>query len=95
MSFFLFILIILNFYLFFRCLKGLRPYHGLLLMTDRKKLLENLPTDSSPSIVRLINMYNPVKSLQTLSADADLTLAQVIKITLSNILLKFMYFFLF
>ncbi|XP_050547072.1 GATOR complex protein NPRL3-like, partial [Daktulosphaira vitifoliae] len=63
-----------------KCLKGLRPYHGLLLMTDRKKLLENLPTDSSPSIVRLINMYNPVKSLQTLSADADLTIAQVFNI---------------
>ncbi|XP_050441964.1 GATOR complex protein NPRL3 [Adelges cooleyi] len=63
-----------------KCLKGLRPYHGLLLMTDRKKLLESLPTDSSPSIVRLINMYNPVKSLQTLSADADLTIAQVFNI---------------
>lgn len=46
-------------------------------MVERKVLLENLPLDSSPSIVRLINMYNPVKSLQTLSADSDLTLAQV------------------
>lgn len=46
-------------------------------MTERKVLLDNLPQDSSPSIVRLINMYNPVKSLQTLSADSDLTLAQV------------------
>lgn len=62
-----------------RCLKGLRPYHGLLLLSERKVLLDNLPQDSSPSIVRLINMYNPVKSLQTLSADSDLTLAQVKK----------------
>lgn len=46
-------------------------------MADRKVLLDNLPQDSSPSIVRLINMYNPVKSLETLSADSDLTLAQV------------------
>lgn len=46
-------------------------------MAERKVLLDNLPQDSSPSIVRLINMYNPVKSLQTLSADSDLTLAQV------------------
>jgi len=60
-----------------RCLIGLRPYHGLLLLADRKVLLDKLSQDSSPSIVRLINMYNPVKSLQTLSADSDLTLAQV------------------
>jgi len=46
-------------------------------MAERKVLLDNLPQDSSPSIVRLINMYNPVKSLETLSADSDLTLAQV------------------
>lgn len=63
-----------------KCLKGLRPYHGLLLMAERKVLLDNLPQDSSPSIVRLINMYNPVKSLETLSADSDLTLAQVFNI---------------
>jgi len=63
-----------------KCLKGLRPYHGLLLLAERKVLLDNLPQDSSPSIVRLINMYNPAKSLQTLSADSDLTLAQVFNI---------------
>lgn len=46
-------------------------------MAERKVLLDNLPQDASPSVVRLINMYSPVKSLQTLSADSDLTLAQV------------------
>ncbi|VVC28910.1 Hypothetical protein CINCED_3A017105 [Cinara cedri] len=62
------------------CLKQIRPYHGILLMCDRRELLDKLPQDTSPSMIRLINMYSPVKSLQTLSADADLTLAQVFSI---------------
>ncbi|CAH0386603.1 unnamed protein product [Bemisia tabaci] len=59
------------------CLKNLRPYHGILLLTDQYKLLETIPPDASPALTRLIKMYSPIKSLQTLSADADLTLKQI------------------
>lgn len=64
-----------------RCLNSLRPYHGLLLLTEPMDLLDSLPTDHSPALYRLIQMYNPLKSLQTLAADSDLTLAQVFQLT--------------
>jgi hypothetical protein len=60
-----------------RCLQSLRPYHGLLLLVEAGELLDHLPPDASPALVRLVRMYSPLKSLQTLSADADLTLSQV------------------
>ncbi|XP_039286366.1 GATOR complex protein NPRL3 isoform X1 [Nilaparvata lugens] len=60
-----------------RCLENLRPYHGLLLLVDQNLLLDSFPPDASPALTRLVSMYSPLKNLQTLSADADLTLAQV------------------
>ncbi|XP_020289168.1 nitrogen permease regulator 3-like protein isoform X2 [Pseudomyrmex gracilis] len=63
-----------------RCLKSLRPYHGVLLLTDPLELLESLQIDSSPALKRFLQMYNPLKSLQTLAADSDLTLAQVFQL---------------
>lgn len=44
-------------------------------------LLESLPTDASPALKRMIQMYNPLKSLQTLAADTDLSLAQIFQLT--------------
>jgi len=67
----------LSFYDIVRCLQSLRPYHGLLLLVEASELLDHLPPDASPALVRLVRMYSPLKSLQTLSADADLTLSQV------------------
>ncbi|XP_066598005.1 GATOR complex protein NPRL3 [Prorops nasuta] len=64
-----------------RCLNSLRPYHGLLLLIEPQELLKSLPIDSSPALIRMIQMYNPLKSLQTLAADSDLTLAQVFQLT--------------
>ncbi|XP_018396328.1 PREDICTED: nitrogen permease regulator 3-like protein [Cyphomyrmex costatus] len=63
-----------------RCLNSLRPYHGILLLTEPLDLLESLQIDCSPALKRLIQMYNPLKSLQTLAADSDLTLAQVFQL---------------
>ena len=65
---------------FCRCLNSLRPYHGILLLTEPLDLLESLQIDCSPALKRLIQMYNPLKSLQTLAADSDLTLAQVFRL---------------
>ncbi|KAL7298507.1 hypothetical protein TKK_0008287 [Trichogramma kaykai] len=64
-----------------QCLDSLRPYHGLLLLTEPMDLMDSLPTDHSPALCRLIQMYNPLKSLQTLALDSDLTLAQVFQLT--------------
>ncbi|XP_014609422.1 PREDICTED: nitrogen permease regulator 3-like protein isoform X3 [Polistes canadensis] len=64
-----------------RCLNSLRPYHGLLLLIEPSDLLDSLPIDSSPALRRLIQMYNPLKSIQTLAADSDLTLTQVFQLT--------------
>ncbi|XP_076644142.1 GATOR complex protein Nprl3 [Halictus rubicundus] len=64
-----------------RCLNSLRPYHGLLLLIEPLNLLDTLPIDSSPALKCLIQMYSPLKSLQTLAADSDLTLTQVFQLT--------------
>ncbi|OAD58869.1 Nitrogen permease regulator 3-like protein [Eufriesea mexicana] len=64
-----------------RCLNSLRPYHGILLLIELSDLLDSLPIDSSPALKRLIQMYSPLKSLQTLAADSDLTLTQVFQLT--------------
>lgn len=63
-----------------KCLAGLRPYHTFLLLTNMAKLIDSLPQDVSPSIVRLIRVANPLKNLLELSADADITLSQVFNI---------------
>lgn len=64
-----------------KCLNSLRPYHGILLLIEPLDLLDSLPIDSSPALKRLIQMYSPLKSLQTLAADSDLTLTQVFQLT--------------
>lgn len=64
-----------------KCLDNLRPYHGLLLLVEPVDLLDSLPADHSPALCRLLQMYNPLKSLQTLAADSDLTLAQIFQLT--------------
>jgi hypothetical protein len=46
-------------------------------MVDETALLNALPLDSSPSITRLVHVVSPLKNLQTLAADADLSLGQV------------------
>lgn len=59
------------------CLSALRLYHGILLMQSEGELLNSLPLDSSPALVRLVKMISPLKNLQMLSLDSDLSLSQV------------------
>lgn len=61
----------------FRCLSYVRPYHGILLTKSEKELLNFLPLDSSPSLIRLIKLTTPVKNLKTLALETDLSLTQV------------------
>ncbi|GFV12196.1 GATOR complex protein NPRL3 [Trichonephila clavipes] len=62
------------------CLRDLRPYHGVLLLTDAGELLSSLPEDSSPALIRLISVTSPLKNLQQLAADADIILSHVFQL---------------
>ncbi|EMP26509.1 Nitrogen permease regulator 3-like protein [Chelonia mydas] len=57
-----------------------RPYHALLLLNDEKSLLNELPLDCSPALVRVIKTTSAVKNLQQLAQDADLALLQVFQL---------------
>ncbi|XP_029014713.1 GATOR complex protein NPRL3 isoform X2 [Betta splendens] len=63
-----------------RSLKAIRPYHALLLLESEKVLLNQLPLDCSPAMVRLIKTCSAVKNLQQLAQDADLALLQIFQI---------------
>jgi len=52
----------------------------MVLLTEPLDFLESLQIDCSPALKRLIRMYDPLKSLQTLAADSDLTLARVFQL---------------
>ncbi|XP_066239185.1 GATOR1 complex protein NPRL3 isoform X5 [Saccopteryx leptura] len=56
------------------------PYHALLLLSDEKALLAELPLDCSPALVRVIKTTSAVKNLQQLAQDADLALLQVFQL---------------
>lgn len=62
------------------CLKNLRPYHGLLLLTEATELQSLLPEDASPALIRLISVTSPLKNLQQLAADADIILSHVFQL---------------
>ncbi|XP_054719235.1 GATOR complex protein NPRL3-like [Uloborus diversus] len=62
------------------CMKYLRPYHGLLLLLEPAELLSALPLDSSPALIRLINVSSPLKNFQQLAADADIMLSHVFQL---------------
>ncbi|XP_038212660.1 GATOR complex protein NPRL3 [Zerene cesonia] len=64
-----------------KCVLKLRPYHGILLMVNPNDLLQSIPLDGSPALLRLIKFYSPLKSLQTLAIEADLTLTQAFQLT--------------
>lgn len=61
-------------------IEEIRPYHGILIF-DKKEVCSSLPDDYSPSITRLLNVYDPTKSLQCLASDADLPLTQIYQLT--------------
>ncbi|CAO1402186.1 unnamed protein product [Diamesa serratosioi] len=60
-----------------RCLNALKPYHGFLLLVDPSELLECVPPSGSRILLQLIESYNPLKSLQSMSNDSDLSLEHV------------------
>ena len=49
----------------------------MLLVVDDTRLQEELSQDCSPALLRLIQVNNPLKGLQQLAMDADISLGQV------------------
>ncbi|XP_057664584.1 GATOR complex protein NPRL3 [Diorhabda carinulata] len=64
-----------------RCLNALRPYHSLLLLHPLNQMNDFTSLDGSPSLNRMLSQYSPLKNLQTLAADSDLTLTHVFELT--------------
>ena len=63
------------------CLESVRPYHSILLLLDPQELLDQLSTDSSPGLRRLVRQSSPLKSFRTLACDCDLSLKQIFQLT--------------
>lgn len=63
-----------------RCLKSLKPYHGMLLLVDFAELLDCVPPSGARMLLQLVEVYNPLMSLQNMASDADLTIEQVNKL---------------
>lgn len=59
------------------CLKSLKPYHGMLLLVDALELLDCVPPCGARMLFQLLEIYNPLKSLQNMSSDADLQIDHV------------------
>lgn len=60
-----------------RCLESLKPYHGMLLLVDPSELLDCFPPRGARMLIQLIEVYNPLKSLQNMATDADLAIDHV------------------
>eukprot|EP00118_Oscarella_pearsei_P017890 m.180101 g.180101 ORF g.180101 m.180101 type:complete len:583 (+) comp39237_c0_seq41:183-1931(+) len=59
---------------------NIRPYHAVLLTQSIEDTCDSLPNEASQCLKRLIQISSPLKSLQTLSQDADLPLCQVFEL---------------
>ena len=58
----------------------IRPYHTVLLLDEERNLLSKLPNDCAPTLRRIIKMCSLIKSFQTLSQDADISLSQIFSV---------------
>ncbi|RUS29887.1 nitrogen permease regulator of amino acid transport activity 3-domain-containing protein [Jimgerdemannia flammicorona] len=57
------------------------PYHALLLLNDPEEVLQNVPMDSSPTLIHLVQMLTPTLNLHELSMLLDCSLAQVYRLS--------------
>lgn len=60
-----------------RCLKSLKPYHGMLLLVDYTELLDCVPPSGAVMLTNFLNAYNPFKTLQNIATDADFAIKHV------------------
>lgn len=60
-----------------KCLNALKPYHGMLLLVDPVDLLDCVPPSGARILCQLIEVYNPLKSLQNMASDAEMLIEHV------------------
>lgn len=60
-----------------KCLNSLKPYHGMLLLVDPVDLLDCVPPCGARILLQLIEVYNPLKSLQNMASDAEMLIEHV------------------
>lgn len=60
-----------------KCLVALKPYHGMLLLVDPIDLLDCVPPNGARILLQLIEVYNPLKSLQNMASDAEMEIEHV------------------
>ncbi|XP_030372627.1 GATOR complex protein NPRL3 [Scaptodrosophila lebanonensis] len=63
-----------------RCLRSLKPYHGMLLLVDFAELLDCVPPTGARMLLQLVEVYTPLMSLQSMASDADLGIDHVYKL---------------
>ncbi|KAH8405006.1 hypothetical protein KR222_002903 [Zaprionus bogoriensis] len=63
-----------------RCLRALKPYHGMLLLVDFAELLDCVPPTGARMLLQLVDAYNPLISLQSMASNADLSIEHVYKL---------------
>ncbi|CAD7005810.1 unnamed protein product [Ceratitis capitata] len=61
-----------------RCLRALKPYHGMLLV-DYAELLDCVPPRAARMLLQLVEIYTPLMSLQMLASEADMSIEHVYK----------------
>ncbi|XP_053953533.1 GATOR complex protein NPRL3 [Anastrepha ludens] len=61
-----------------RCLRSLKPYHGMLLV-DYAELLDCVPPRAARMLLQLVEIYTPLMSLQMLASEADMSIEHVYK----------------
>lgn len=59
---------------------SLRPYHTLLLLTDKEDILSKLPADHARQLRDLVEAVNPLKSFQDLALDTGIPIHQVFRL---------------
>jgi len=63
-----------------KALSSLQPYHALLPLEESEEILDHLPVDCSPALVRVVRVVSPLKKLETIATESDLALSQVFQI---------------
>ncbi|CAG0906489.1 unnamed protein product [Cyprideis torosa] len=61
----------------YSCLMSIRPYHGMVLLSDQPR---SLPPGCSASIMRAFKFISPLKTFQDIAALADLSLPEVFQL---------------
>lgn len=60
----------------------LRPYMGMLPLSEREEILRDLPADASPLLRRLVQAANPLRSFEQLHAETGIPMPMIFRLAL-------------